>query len=58
MSGVGLMEIAVVVLWAAVIAAIVLVPFLLVRQLGRNRREIERLERRVDDLEGRSRRDA
>jgi hypothetical protein len=53
-SGVGLTEIAIVVLWAAVIGGVVIMPWWLLRQVGRNRSEIKRLERRLDEVERRS----
>ena len=59
MPAIGVSEIAIVVLWIAILVVVLFVPFWVVRQIGRNRREIDRLERRLDDLErqpGRDRR--
>ena len=58
MPSIGLSEIAIVILWLAILIVVVYVPFWAVRQIGRNRREIDRLERRLDELEQRPERDA
>ena len=51
MPSIGLSEIAIVVLWLAILIVVLLIPFWAVRQIGRNRRQIDRLERRIDELE-------
>ena len=57
MPSIGLSEIAIIVLWLAILTVVLLVPLWVVRQVGRNRREIDRLERRLDELERRPERD-
>ena len=54
MPNVGPFEILVVLVYVAVVVAIIALPILVLREMRRRGSQLDRIERRLDDLDGRA----